>query len=138
MPPDQGDYGVEAWAAETFGWERTNGDSYFDLLAWNDVKVEAKGCLRWIEARPRRRRGRFRLWSKEHERLCDDDGLYLFTVYEDTEWAWPFAWRMMPATVVSELIDGFSNHTHRPEKGMTTKVRWVDIIAGIPPEEAYL
>jgi hypothetical protein len=126
MTRDNGDYGVEAWAAQEFGWERTNGDTYFDLLMPDGTKVEAKGCKRWIsDGSSARRRGRFRLWSAEHRKLADEKGKYLFAVYEDHEnWTHPWVWRTKPAPQVT--VDGFFDHTYRASKGDTVLVSWPD------------
>jgi len=125
---DNRDYGVEQWATEAFAWEHVD-KGYYDLVAADGTKVEAKGCLRWVNdgrrnGRQKQIRGRFRLWSEEHDKLVADAGEYLFVVYESTDFDEPWAWRRMPAHEVTNLVDTFYNYTFRRSKGETAHLSW--------------
>lgn len=138
MRNDEDDYGVEAWAAEVFGWRRED-ESYYDLVRPGGVPVEAKGCLRWQSngSKDKKTRGRFRLWARSHDELVNDCGEYLFVVYEEKDWEQPWAWRTLDAIDVGMLVGQFNNHTYRPSKGDTVKVRWPDIIEATTEVERW-
>lgn len=129
MTQENRDYGVETWATVSFEWEHVDND-YYDLVASDGTKVEAKGCLRWVDdgyrssGKKRRMRGRFRLWSDEHDKLVEAVGDYLFAVYESREFDEPWAWRRVPAHEVTYLVDGFYNYTFRRSKGQTAHLSW--------------
>lgn len=133
MRQENRDYGVERWAADTFGWERTDG-AHHDLIKSDGTPVEAKGCCRWLSSGDGRERGRFRLWSESHDELVQDGGVYLFVVYENHEkWEQPWAWRTVPAYRITYLVDGFYNYTFRPSKGETALLAWPHIMEMTDP-----
>lgn len=128
LGPEHGD-STEQWASVRFGWDLVSRP-WCDALTAAGLPVEIKGCQRWQSDGDGRLRGRFRVWSDAHARLCERGGAYLFVVYERTRRGSleNCFWRFVPAVRVTPVFEDYwQDYSHRPSKGDTALVSWRNV-----------
>lgn len=135
---------VENWAEGRFpAWEYVD-ESWHDFETPRGTCVEVKATQPWVSnghdsnGNPSRARGRFKLWSEEHQSLKDDDGVYLYVLYEETDDGGidVLEWRILD-TEQTEVATGsewyeVTTNPRASSKGDVKRIRWPCIIA---PEE---
>jgi len=74
---------IEEWAVRRFSeMEHAEASEWHDLVYDGRTPIEVKSCEKRIGRR--NRNGRFRIWERQHERLKDQNGQYLFVVWSET------------------------------------------------------
>lgn len=84
-------------------------DKQYDFIVDDVHIVEVKTCQFWIRDRhnsKKRRHGCFILKQKHHQYLCDNNGMYLFIVYNTNILEWipliaDYHYKFIPANMVS-------------------------------------
>lgn len=91
-----------------------------------DVPVEIKSARRRLASGSR---GRFYIRQRQHERLVEEDGLYLFAVYEPTDDLPIVAIAVVPARDVDELLpDGWTPVRGRRAELGYRQLTWTNVL----------
>lgn len=78
---------VEEWACDAL-FLSYEDETHYDAENHNGRLVQIKGARHWVnngynrQGEQARCRGRFKFFEGDHERLKEDDGIYLLVVYE--------------------------------------------------------
>lgn len=124
---------IEDWVTERFGYEHTD-EQWYDHVGDHGTKIQVKGTQRWIRdgyydnGNPRRRRGRFRLWEFDHQKLVQNGGVYLLILYEETRHGIKVNhWQFVKPGRVGDILPGDwhdIDNVRTNSKGRSQRVRW--------------
>lgn len=90
-----------------------------------DAPVEIKSAM--VVYGQAQTKGRFYLRRGQHERLLDDAGVYLFAVCEPTPQRDVIAMKLVPATVVEDLVTSWIEPDGRADYA---QIRWSRVFTG--------
>jgi len=134
---------IELWACDRFDMrhdDEAHYDGYRRLLTEDGTEVEIKATAQWIQngyrsnEEPRRTRGRWKIWRKSHNELQENDGVYLFVIYEETDndslnvihWLWMTPDRLLEITGDSWWDVNSNPRTH--SKGAVYRFSWTKLV----------
>lgn len=138
--PDIGDR-IEDWVTEQFGYDHVDAQWYDHRGTNAGRKIQVKGTRPWLkdgyrsDGTQRWCRGRFKVWEKDHQKLYENDGVYLLVLYTEQDDGtldivhWKFA---SPEDVTEALPDDWwdVDDCRTGGKGRHARINWSYLIDG--------